>query len=416
VATPGPGGERRPRLVRLLAALEDLRWRYQSGPTGRGRAALGIANSTGCSSVWGSTYPYNPYPYPWANHLFQDAPSLGIGLFEGVMRKMATGFAAVRQAEIELRDGWDPVVHEPLFAAFDWQAFDDEELRLCPPLVVVGGDGAMLDIGLQNLSRLLASGKPLKVVVLDTQVYSNTGGQACTSSFLGQVADMAPWGAGSGPHGKRETRKELALLAIAHRGTFVLQSSQAAPGHLLAGVLRGLASPRPALFNLYTPCQVEHGLPESGSLQAARLALESRAFPYLLYDPDGGETGAERLSLTGNPAPREPWPRYKLSGRDEAGTEVTLELPLTTADWAATEPRFEGHFRELLAGEAEVATPLHSYLELSAEQRAAHLPFVHTRGRDGMLGRMVVSPEMVALCEDRGALWSTLREMAGVAS
>ncbi|HEX6203160.1 MAG TPA: 2-oxoacid:acceptor oxidoreductase family protein, partial [Thermoanaerobaculia bacterium] len=72
--------ERLGRIARTKKALEDLRWRYASGPTGRGRAALGISNSTGCSSVWGSTYPYNPYPYPWVNHLFQDAPSVAIGL------------------------------------------------------------------------------------------------------------------------------------------------------------------------------------------------------------------------------------------------------------------------------------------------------------------------------------------------
>jgi pyruvate-ferredoxin/flavodoxin oxidoreductase len=279
--------------------------------------------------------------------------------------------------------------------------------------MVVGGDGAMLDIGFQNLSRLLASGKPLKVVVLDTQVYSNTGGQACTSSFLGQVADMAPWGENGGPHGKREVRKELALLAIAHRGAYVLQSSQAAPGHLLGGVLRGLASPRPAVFNLYTPCQVEHGLPESGSLHAARLALESRAFPFLCYDPDAGDTLAARLSLDGNPAPRAAWPRYKLSGRDEAGAELTLELPLTTADWAATEPRFEGHFRELAVDEAQTAVALHEYLALGTDERVGRQPFVHAQNGDGRLGRLAVAPEMVALCEDRASLWNLLREMAG---
>ena len=66
--------------------------------------------------------------------------------------------------------------------------------ELCPPVVAVGGDGAMYDIGFQNLSRVMASGKPIKVFVVDTQVYSNTGGQACTSGFIGQVSDMAQFG------------------------------------------------------------------------------------------------------------------------------------------------------------------------------------------------------------------------------
>jgi pyruvate-ferredoxin/flavodoxin oxidoreductase len=265
------------RLLRLIRDLKDLAWRYTSGPSSKGRAAMGMTNATGCSSVWGSTYPLNPYPFPWVNHLFQDAPSIAIGIFDGHMRKMADAFRAVRETELELQDAYDPEVHEPFFTAFDWREFTDEEFLLCPPIFAVGGDGAMLDIGFQNLSRLLASGKPVRVIVLDTQVYSNTGGQACTSGFTGQVSDMAGYGAGQ--HGKEETRKELSLLAIAHRTAFVLQSSQASHSHLLSGVLRGLASRRPVVFNIYTPCQTEHGIPDEGSMRAARMSLESRAFP-----------------------------------------------------------------------------------------------------------------------------------------
>ncbi|HWJ24333.1 MAG TPA: 4Fe-4S binding protein, partial [Gemmatimonadaceae bacterium] len=195
------------RLARAIRDLKDLRWRYVEGPGGRGRAHLAMANSTGCSSVWGSTYPYNPYPFPWANHLFQDSPSLAIGIFEGHMRKMADGFVTVRRADALLRGEYDAEATERELASLDWKGFSDEEFALCPPIVAMGGDGAMLDIGFQNLSRLMASGKPIRVVVLDTQVYSNTGGQACTSGFTGQVSDMAWYGKAT--HGKTEVRKEL---------------------------------------------------------------------------------------------------------------------------------------------------------------------------------------------------------------
>ena len=84
---------------------------------------------------------------------------------------------------------------------------------MCPPVVSVGGDGAMYDIGFQNLSRAMASGMPIKVLVLDTQVYSNTGGQACTSGFISQVADMTPYGPAM--KGKEEIRKEIALIGMA---------------------------------------------------------------------------------------------------------------------------------------------------------------------------------------------------------
>ncbi|HZD03372.1 MAG TPA: 4Fe-4S binding protein, partial [Longimicrobiales bacterium] len=185
--------ERVARLERTRQELQDLRWRYVEGPGGKGRAPVGITNSTGCSSVWGSTYPYNPYPFPWVNHLFQDAPSIAIGIFEGHMRKMADAFVTVRRAGKLLDGSYDPEKDEPFFQDFDWKQFDDAEFKLCPPILAIGGDGAMLDIGFQNLSRLMASGKPIRVMVLDTQVYSNTGGQACTSGFTGQIADMSAW-------------------------------------------------------------------------------------------------------------------------------------------------------------------------------------------------------------------------------
>jgi len=401
------------RISKLIKALKDLHWRYTEGPTGRGRAAVGITNSTGCSSVWGSTYPFNPYPYPWANHLFQDAPSIAIGIFEGVMRKMADAFGAVRKAELEIDDGYDPAIHDGFFQAFDWRGFDDEEFKLSPPVMTIGGDGAMLDIGFQNVSRLMASGKPIRVVVLDTQVYSNTGGQACTSGFHGQVSDMAAYGAAR--HGKEENRKEMSLIAMAHRGTYVLQSSQALPSHLLGGVLRGLNSRRPAIFNIYSPCQAEHGLPDSGSANAAKMALESRAFPFLTYDPDRGTTTAERLDLTDNPDLEETWPTYELTYIGDDGSEQEMTLPLTIADWAASEPRFGKHFRAIGREHwNEKMVPFHEYVELSAEEREGRVAFIHVHDREGKLGRLQVSEEMVELAEERLDLWDELRELAGV--
>jgi pyruvate-ferredoxin/flavodoxin oxidoreductase len=413
VGLSGPSRARVKRLLGLVKFLKDLSWRYTTGPSGKGRSALGITNATGCSSVWGSTYPYNPYPFPWVNHLFQDAPSIAVGIFEGQMRKMADAFRAVRESELELDDAYDPEVHEPFFVAFDWREFTDEEFLLCPPVLAVGGDGAMLDIGFQNLSRVLASGKPLRIVVLDTQVYSNTGGQACTSGFTGQVSDMAEYGPAQ--RGKEEMRKELSLLAIAHRTTFVLQSSQASHSHLLSGVLRGLASRRPAIFNIYTPCQPEHGIPDEASARAARMSLESRAFPFLVYDPDAGSSVSERLDLFGNPDLQERWPTYKLSYRDEGGAEKTMSLPVTIADWAAAEARFSKHFsRADGSSEDGKMVPFHEYLDLSDEDRADKTPFIYTLDAEKRLDRLVASEEIVQLAEERLALWADLKEMAGV--
>jgi pyruvate-ferredoxin/flavodoxin oxidoreductase len=401
------------RITASVKQLEELRWRYLEGPGGTGRANLGIANSTGCSSVWASTYPFNPYPFPWVNHLFQDAPSIAIGIFEGHMRKMGDAFIAVRRAEKVLDGSYDAARDEAAWAAFDWKQFTDDEFGLCPPLLVIGGDGAMLDIGFQNLSRLMASGKPIRVMVLDTQVYSNTGGQASTATYTGQSADMSPWG--KAHHGKEEVRKELALIAIAHRGTYVLQSSQAAASHLMAGVLKGLHARRPALFNIYSPCPVEHGLSDEWAPHAAKLALESRAFPLLVYDPDAGETIADALSLDGNPALDQRWPTYELEYVAEDGKTERMELPVTIADWAATEVRFKKHFRSLEDGEGDDdLVRFDELVALPAGEREGKRPFIYALDARKRLTRLLVSREMVQLADDRLRYWSQLRELAGL--
>ena len=404
---------KREELQRLRTALHDvkqLRWRYVEGPSGQGRASLAMANSTGCSSVWASTFPYNPYPFPWANHLFQDSPSLAIGVFEGHMRKMADGFAVVRRARVIADGEYDAERTERELGDLEWKTFTDEEFAMCPPVIAMGGDGAMLDIGFQNLSRLMASGKPLRVVVLDTQVYSNTGGQACTSGFTGQVSDMAWYGADQ--HGKTEVRKELALIAMAHRGVYVHQSSQASASHLMSGLLRGLQKRRPAVFNIYTPCPVEHGLADDMAQHAARLALESRAFPYLTYDPDAGSSWADCLSLDGNPSIEDDWPTYTLEYVDADGSVKTMELPLTIADWAATEGRFRKHFKKATP-DAEGLVPFHEYVALDAAKREGSTPFIQMLGDGRTLQRWTVSAEIVGLAEERLLHWSQLRELAG---
>ena len=149
------------------------------------------------------------------------------------------------------------------------------------------------------------------MVVLDTQVYSNTGGQACTSGFTGQVADMS--GFGKAQHGKTEVRKELALIAIAHRGVYVHQTSQASATPPDGGRAEGTAQASSGPDQrLHARARWSMAWPTTGSQHAARLALESRAFPFLTFDPDAGPTYADQLSLDGNPSVEDNWPTYTL--------------------------------------------------------------------------------------------------------
>ncbi len=168
------------------------------------------------------------------------------------------------------------------------------------PLWCIGGDGAMFDIGFQALSRMLAAGLNIKVFVLDTQVYSNTGGQASTSSYTGQNAKMSVHG--KTIQGKQERRKEIAQIAMMHPRTYVAQTTAAHANHFYRSVLGALEFDGPALVCCYTTCQPEHGVADNMATDQARLAVDSRAFPLLVYDPRNGDTIHERLSLQGNPA------------------------------------------------------------------------------------------------------------------
>ncbi|TWT79042.1 Pyruvate-flavodoxin oxidoreductase [Planctomycetes bacterium CA13] len=397
------------KITSMLADLKKLKWRYTDGTTGKGRANAGMVNSTGCSSVWGSTFPFNPYPFPWANHLFQDATSVALGLFEGHMSKMAEGFKAVRMVENELAGG------KPLddsMTYFNWEQFTDEEWELCPPVVAMGGDGAMYDIGFQNLSRAMMSGKPIKVVVLDTQVYSNTGGQACTSGFFGQISDMAQYGKAT--KGKPEIRKEIGLIGMAHRTTYVMQSSISNPNHLIEGFIEGLKTRRPALFNLYTSCQPEHGIGDDMSANQAKMAVESRAYPLFKYNPDHGVLPEDCFNLDGNPSMDDTWPTYELNYIDN-GRKKSMEIPMTFADFAATEIRFRKHYRVApIETWSDKMVPVAEFLDLSEEDREGKFPFIWSVGRDQELMRLLIAEPIVRSCEDRRDFWAMLRSIAKV--
>jgi len=237
-----------------------------------GADGFAIVAATGCNTVYTSTYPYNPYLVPWTNSLFENAPAVAMGV----------------------RGKWDQR---------RWQA---------KRLWVIGGDGAMYDIGFQSLSRMLASGMDIKVLVLDTQVYSNTGGQVSTASFLAQEAKMAA--VGPAVPGKQERRKELGLLCLMHPEVYVAQTTAAHINHFYRAILDANTFPGPAVVIAYTTCQPEHGVADDRAAEQARLAVESRAFPLFIYDPRKGETIRQRLSLQGNPDPKEDWARHPKTG------------------------------------------------------------------------------------------------------
>jgi pyruvate/2-oxoacid:ferredoxin oxidoreductase beta subunit/Pyruvate/2-oxoacid:ferredoxin oxidoreductase delta subunit len=265
------------------------------------REEIGIIAATGCNTVYGATYPYNPYLVTWSNSLFENAPAVAMGV----------------------RVRWDQQ---------GWQG---------KRLWVLGGDGAMYDIGFQALSRMLCSGMDIKVLVLDTQVYSNTGGQASTASFAAQEAKMSPFGRVQ--PGKMENRKELSNIAFMHPDVYVAQTSTAYVNHFQRAIREANEFPGPALVNVFTTCQPEHGVGDDMAIEQSRRAVKSRAFPLFIHDPREGERMRERLSLRGNPSMTEDWPKDGKTGE-----------PYTFVDFART----EGRFRQQFSADGEPSDPL----------------------------------------------------------
>ena len=163
-------------------------------------------------------------------------------------------------------------------------------------------------------------------------------------------------------------------------------------------------------MNIYTPCPVEHGVADEWAPNAARFALESRAFPFLIYDPDAGPTIADCMDLGGNPELDETWPTYELEYVDDDGEAQKMELPLTTADWAATEGRFKKHFKRSSrrTGTTTRCCSTSSWI-CPTDDRVGKKPFIWVIDDDKKLGRLACSMEMVLLAEDRLLYWSSSR-------
>jgi pyruvate-ferredoxin/flavodoxin oxidoreductase len=273
----------------------------------------------------------------------------------------------------------------------------------------IGGDGATYDIGFGALSRVLSTSTPIKVVVLNTGAYSNTGGQASTASLTGQDSDLARYGAAHS--GKQERRKELALIAAFHPNVYVVQSCASMQGHFLKHVVEFLNhNDSPAVLDVYTPCQGEQGITDPLANRHGRVAVESRMNPLFVHDPRRGGDLHSRFSLEGNPAIDKDWITTTLEYVEDGATKL-MDVPLTPADFALTEGRFKKQFRPLKADATGV--PLHDYIDLGQADRIGKTPFVWSVDDEKKLVKVEVASTVVALVEERRRNWRTLQYLAG---
>jgi len=282
-----------------------------------------IANATGCSSIYGGNLPTTPYTVnqdgrgpSWSNSLFEDNAEFGLGMrltidkqneyARELLPKLVSLIGKDLVEELLIADQSDEAgiqaqrarveaLKEKLDGSSDSKAKD--LLSLADVLVdksvwIIGGDGWAYDIGYGGLDHVLASGRNVNVLVLDTQVYSNTGGQSSKATPIGAVAKFAA-------DGKSIPRKDLGLIAMSYGYIYVAQVSMGAKDtQTLKAFQEAAAFDGPSLILAYSPC-IAHGLDlASGKgLEQQKLIVDSGLWPLYRYNPALAAEGKNPLQL-----------------------------------------------------------------------------------------------------------------------
>lgn len=283
-----------------------------------------VANATGCSSIWGGSAPSFPYTVAdsgcgpaWANSLFEDNAEFGFGMFLSqhnrreeldlfVEQALLTGIGSELKAFLT---EWRTVKDDgeksealsqkirPLLAKLTpsgplAEVLKRQDLLTKPSMWIIGGDGWAYDIGYGGLDHVLASGADVNILVLDTEVYSNTGGQASKATPMGSIAKFAA-------AGKRTAKKDLGLMAMSYGNVYVASVSMGADPNGLTRVLKEAESYQgPSLILAYSSC-ISHGI-KGGMVYSEKMAKEAVQSGYWFcyrFDPRKKTEGKNPFQL-----------------------------------------------------------------------------------------------------------------------
>ncbi len=288
---------------------------------------LMVANATGCSSIYGGNLPTTPYTTradgrgpAWANSLFEDNAEFGMGMrlasdkmmeeavellnkaancgckCSGNLKAIADkilGNAQKTQEEIETQRANVEELKNALKDCTDEvcvRLFNMAQYLVKRSVWIIGGDGWAYDIGYGGLDHVLASGKNVKVLVMDTEVYSNTGGQMSKATPLGAVAKFAAGG-------KPMPKKDLGMIAMTYGNIYVAKISLGAnPAHALKTLLEAEAYNGPAIVIAYSHC-IAHGIDMSEGLMEQKKAVDAGHWPLFRFNPDNLAQGKNPLTL-----------------------------------------------------------------------------------------------------------------------
>lgn len=252
-----------------------------------------IANATGCSSIYGGQLPTAPYSVSWANSLFEDNAEFGYGILMGTQYGKDMVRKYMLSHKDELFDKWlnnsnNYSITKEVSLNIDYEKHS--ELKSLKNYIVadniwtIGGDGWAYDIGFGGIDHVLSSGANVNILVLDTEVYSNTGGQASKATPEGMVAQFAS-------QGKKNYKKDLARIAMAYPNVFVAQISLGANmNQAIKAINTAINHDGPSIIIAYCPC-ISHGIKDGMecSVEEEALATKCGYFPIFRYDGTNDE-------------------------------------------------------------------------------------------------------------------------------
>ena len=357
----GLDGQKIKQFAELSQEIDSAYDSLTKGINGFGRARYGLLLASKSAQNL-ARFPNNPFQVPVIADLPANGAEMALGIVEGMTQDYVDEMKWVRFIEAALQSGPNEAQQDEALQNLCWEVLTPEEKAACPPILLIVGDEVLTDRGLGGLSRLLASGRPIKIILLDGK-----------EKLVGRI--------------------DPANFALAHGRSFVLSTSLAHPGHLGEGMEKALIFPGPAFIHIHAPCPAKHGFSPETTIRRSRIAVETRLHPLICYDPGKEGVFGLRIDLNGNP--------------DSA------EGGLTVAHWAAGESRFSGFFKEVEANaDTSSHVSLDSWLASDEESRKDKIPVI-TLESDR---KVIVNDILARATLERNRNYEMLLELAGIES
>jgi hypothetical protein len=306
--------------------------------------------------------------------------------------RLAAFSRAMAVAELEARGEHREAAYDAVHAELEADRLSAEDLALFPSLLVILDAHGLDSVEHEAVVAMLSAGLPVKCVVQ-----------------VDDLLDESPLGEGHFGLGARN--RHLLHTAIGQSDVYVLQSAGSQLYQVRRAIAAGLSRPGAAYFSVFTGASPHRG--DLPPYLVAAAAVESRAFPAIVYDPSGGPGQAARASLAANPQPANDWPSHRVQWEDAAHQRTSMDVPFTLADFVATDRRHARHFASLSVDASGDACAVHDALDLDPGAQTA--PAIYLVDRNNTLRQVLVDEKLIRETRRCRDFWRGLQQLGSVA-